>query len=693
MSTIFKLIIEDDEGQATVYPLLDGEVSIGRKEGNTIRLMERNVSRRHARLVMEGEEVVVEDLDSYNGIRVNGERILDRLAVRERDLIEIGDYHLTLEASEDDEPGEKTDATAWPSGTVPDFELPGDLLNAPTQPPALMDAEGMAAAAVTLSEEPDAPMGLGDSIPPFHSGVAPLPSAVIRRRKEAAEKAGPATEETPAPKEVKSDKAEAPIRTEPRLREQLEDGARRGPMYRGPTALSDVARLVCVSTQYAGREYSLENSPVVIGRVDENDIVIEHRSVSRQHAKISFNGRDHGILDLQSANGILINGEEYDHTKLKAGDLLELGSVQFRFVPAGARFEPTASEAREIRANGFEPPPTRSADPSAAATITDSPRSPLMPEPVTLSDRAPAMSDRAPTDPTHDRAPTERPDAATRPQADLETALTRVDQSLLTTKDVENRVRPTLAAAASPRAGSLVGDALGPVPGRGAPDYVAEPSRSVPRGSVDHRRAMYVIIGTLVVIVGLLVGLLFQRNGDEGLDRKLQELYNQGNYQGAIAFFGSNEGNFADERAAYKLAVLAEDRLEATVDPELPEAPSPALAEETGEALEVPASAARDRGPEDGPRRRLLEGLAERASNLIVAGNFEEATRLLRRCLGANSDFAPCHRQMGILRANQDDRDRALFHYRRYVELAPDAEDADRFRQFIRDAEAEEAPQ
>ncbi len=37
-----KLIIEDDEGKTTVVPLIRDEITIGRKEGNTIRLTERN---------------------------------------------------------------------------------------------------------------------------------------------------------------------------------------------------------------------------------------------------------------------------------------------------------------------------------------------------------------------------------------------------------------------------------------------------------------------------------------------------------------------------------------------------------------------------------------------------------------------------------------------------------------------------
>ena len=90
----WKLLIEDDVGDTTSVPLLRGVITIGRKEGNTVRLTARNVSRFHARLVNEGEQIFVEDLESYNGVRLNGDRIKGRVAVHEGDLIEIGDYHL-----------------------------------------------------------------------------------------------------------------------------------------------------------------------------------------------------------------------------------------------------------------------------------------------------------------------------------------------------------------------------------------------------------------------------------------------------------------------------------------------------------------------------------------------------------------------------------------------------------------------
>src|SRR5512147_2371833 len=105
-----KLIIEDDEGRTTIVPLVRDEISIGRKEGNTIRLTERNVSRKHARLLKVNGAVFIEDLQSYNGIKVNGERIAGRAPIAEGDRIQIGDYQLALklDRATSDEDGKTT---------------------------------------------------------------------------------------------------------------------------------------------------------------------------------------------------------------------------------------------------------------------------------------------------------------------------------------------------------------------------------------------------------------------------------------------------------------------------------------------------------------------------------------------------------------------------------------------------------
>ena len=91
-----KLQIKDESGKTTIVPITRDEITIGRKEGNTIRLTERNVSRTHARFLRKGEEIHIEDVSRY-GTRVNGERITETRRVGAGDSIQIGDYLLTLE--------------------------------------------------------------------------------------------------------------------------------------------------------------------------------------------------------------------------------------------------------------------------------------------------------------------------------------------------------------------------------------------------------------------------------------------------------------------------------------------------------------------------------------------------------------------------------------------------------------------
>ena len=92
-----KLIIEDDEGRKTVVPLVRDEITIGRDDGNVVKLTERNVSRRHARLKRKNGQLLIEDIGSYNGVLINGDRIAEPTPVKEGDLIEIGDYDLGVE--------------------------------------------------------------------------------------------------------------------------------------------------------------------------------------------------------------------------------------------------------------------------------------------------------------------------------------------------------------------------------------------------------------------------------------------------------------------------------------------------------------------------------------------------------------------------------------------------------------------
>ena len=98
---MWKLVIEDDESKRTVVPLTRDDYTIGRQEGNTIRLTERNVSRSHGRIRRKRngsakDVFVLEDRQSYNGVFVNGLRVATAQDLAHGDLIQIGDYRIVL---------------------------------------------------------------------------------------------------------------------------------------------------------------------------------------------------------------------------------------------------------------------------------------------------------------------------------------------------------------------------------------------------------------------------------------------------------------------------------------------------------------------------------------------------------------------------------------------------------------------
>ena len=92
-----KLVIEDEAGTRSIVPFATDSIVVWRgAEGVTFRLTDRNVSRRHARFVLQSGSAFVEDLGSLTGTRVNGERITGKRRLREGDLVQIGDYDLAV---------------------------------------------------------------------------------------------------------------------------------------------------------------------------------------------------------------------------------------------------------------------------------------------------------------------------------------------------------------------------------------------------------------------------------------------------------------------------------------------------------------------------------------------------------------------------------------------------------------------
>lgn len=76
------------------FPLSEGAHVVGREPEVTVWLDSPKVSRQHARLVVTGERVTIEDLGSKNGTFVRGERIRTQVALQPGDTIDVGPFAL-----------------------------------------------------------------------------------------------------------------------------------------------------------------------------------------------------------------------------------------------------------------------------------------------------------------------------------------------------------------------------------------------------------------------------------------------------------------------------------------------------------------------------------------------------------------------------------------------------------------------
>ena len=81
-----------------------------------------------------------------------------------------------------------------------------------------------------------------------------------------------------------------------------------------------------------GKEHFLTNPNSTIGRAVENDIVIASKRISREHARISRDGRKYILEDMSSTNGTFLNSERVlAPVALRDGDQISVGDVTFSF--------------------------------------------------------------------------------------------------------------------------------------------------------------------------------------------------------------------------------------------------------------------------------------------------------------------------------------------------------------------------
>jgi pSer/pThr/pTyr-binding forkhead associated (FHA) protein len=102
--TPLRLVITEGSDSGREFQV-SGSLSIGRDSSAGIVVDDEEVSRRHAVVTSDGDELVILDLDSTNGIWVNEQRVESGSRVRLGDRLRIGGTVLELRAGDVSVPG------------------------------------------------------------------------------------------------------------------------------------------------------------------------------------------------------------------------------------------------------------------------------------------------------------------------------------------------------------------------------------------------------------------------------------------------------------------------------------------------------------------------------------------------------------------------------------------------------------
>lgn len=106
-----------------------------------------------------------------------------------------------------------------------------------------------------------------------------------------------------------------------------------------------LAYLVVRTGIHQGRTFQLSESISIGRKADQNDIVLDDDTVSKQHARVRFEGGKFVLHDLASANGTFIQDEKtgewkkIQHRQLTDGMMIKLGETVLAFMQIKANKE------------------------------------------------------------------------------------------------------------------------------------------------------------------------------------------------------------------------------------------------------------------------------------------------------------------------------------------------------------------
>jgi ABC transport system ATP-binding/permease protein len=304
------------------FPIATPVVTMGRAPDNLLRLDDPQVSRYHARLSFENgaRNYTITDLGSADCTQVNGIELIPRNPMRleDGDTIQISKFQIQFRLGGCPTPAVGMGGGASPAMTVmvraSDLGL-GNLVGVSEQPILhIITPDGtrdvtLQKATLTLGRAPDNDIVIDTPVVSSHH-------AQLRR--------------TQSGYEITDQGSLNGLAVGGQLVKQ-KDLQHGDVIYIGTS----------VSLSYQTQKPEVEPLKLLnlkgrdrwtIGRDATNDSVIDHPTVSRYHARIDRRQGNLVIQDLNSTNGVYVNGQRVNNEQsLKPGDLLNIGPSQFTF--------------------------------------------------------------------------------------------------------------------------------------------------------------------------------------------------------------------------------------------------------------------------------------------------------------------------------------------------------------------------
>lgn len=374
--------------------LASAAVTLGRDESNVMVIDDASVSDFHAEIALKAERPYIVDLLSANGTFVNEQRIDSRSELHAWDVIRLGDVELEINDPNKCRPDD------WALRAESDllasqfFVLqPKTIVGRSSKCDLTIDSELLSRRHAEINIENDQLriVDLGSSNGTFLNGskieeAHAKPGDELRFDKQTFIIVGPAQA---APPEGAGDNDNTVMRA------QVEDNtviaAPQDPNATLVMIIEDQATELIAAPQvatYLVEQTNFLQEPRIklgglfceIGRGQDNDIVLSDSSVSKRHAQLTFNNEQWVIADLNSSNGVLINGEQVDNATLQNGDAVKLGRLEFLFesenkAPSADRLSPVLFEKSKSDDPKAAPPrlsrrakPTKNAKPKTGGS-------------------------------------------------------------------------------------------------------------------------------------------------------------------------------------------------------------------------------------------------------------------------------------------------------------------------------------